>query len=425
MPELISEIGRQLLASDFFVSLPFWGAFAVVVVCYRLAPQSTTLKEWLLLLSSISMLLTLPRLDLRMLAVLIGICLFTYGCARLLAKEEGLQNPRARRAVAASGVVINVLALAFFKYSFVQQAILRSLSTAATDVIFLIGISYTAFRAIHFLVEVYKNEIKTPGLLIFLNYMLFFPAFIAGPIHRYSHYCANSAAARNAPFRSDLAAGLERIVHGLFKKTVLGAIFFPYALMNLGVPIEAMTFWQIMLGLYALALYFYVDFSGYTDLAIGSARIMGFVLPENFDYPFLKRNIQQFWANWHMSLTTWLTDYVYWPVVRRLRKDDFFRRHPVVVSNVAILVAFLICGIWHGETVNFVLWGLYQGIGIACVNTYQQWKRKVRNPLARRYFASSWSYGLGVVATLNFFALGEAFIVLNLADLRALFGWPR
>jgi alginate O-acetyltransferase complex protein AlgI len=425
MPEFILEIARQFLASDFYVSLPFWGAFAAVVVCYRLVPRSTILKEWLLLVSSVCMLLTLPRLDLRMLAILLGICVFTYGCAKLLANKERLPNPGVRRAVAASGIVINVLVLAFFKYSFVQHALLRTVSLAATDFIFLIGISYTSFRAIHFVLEAYKNDIKTFGLLNFLNYMLFFPAFISGPIHRYRHYCANSAATRNAPFRADLAVGLERIVHGLFKKTVLTVIVFPYTLTNVGVPIEKMALWQVIVGLYALALYFYFDFSGYTDLAIGSARIMGFVLPENFDYPVLKRNIQQFWNHWHMSLTTWLTDYIYWPVVRRLRKGDYFRRHPVLLSNVAILVTFLICGIWHGDTLNFALWGLYHGFGIACVNTYQQWKRKVRNPTARRYFASSWSYGLGVIATFNFFALGQSLFVLSSADLRALLGWLR
>ena len=425
MPEFILEIARQFLASDFYVSLPFWGAFAAVVVCYRLVPRSTILKEWLLLLSSVCMLLTLPRLDLRMLAILLGICVFTYGCAKLLANKERLPNRGVRRAVATSGVVINVLILAFFKYSFVQHAILRSVSLAATDVIFLIGISYTSFRAIHFVLEAYKHGIKAFGLLNFLNYMLFFPAFISGPIHRYSHYCANSAATRNAPFRADLAAGLERIVHGLFKKTVLAVIVFPYTLTNVGVPIEKMALWQVIVGLYALALYFYFDFSGYTDLAIGSARIMGFVLPENFDYPVLKRNIQQFWNHWHMSLTSWLTDYIYWPVVRRLRSGDFFRRHPVLLSNVAILVTFLICGIWHGDTLNFAIWGLYHGLGIACVNTYQQWKRKVRNPTARRYFASSWSYGVGVIATFNFFALGQSLFVLSSADLRALLGWLR
>jgi len=425
MPEFILEIARRFLASDFYVSLPFWGAFAAVVACYRLVPQSRVLKEWLLLLCSVFMLLTLPRLDVRMLGILFGICLFTYGCARLLASPEKLPNPGARRGVAASGVVINVLVLAFFKYSFVQHAILRSTALAATDVIFLIGISYTSFRAIHFILEAYKGQINATSLLNFLNYMLFFPAFISGPIHRYSHYCANSAATRNAPFRSDLTAGLERIVHGLFKKIVVAVIVFPYTLTNMGVPVEKMALWQIVVGLYALALYFYFDFSGYTDLALGSARIMGFVLPENFDYPVLKKNIQQFWNHWHMSLTSWLTDYIYWPVVRRLRNGDFFRRRPVLLSNVAILVTFVICGIWHGDTLNFAFWGLYHGIGISCVNTYQQWKRKVRNPTARKYFASSWSYGLGVIATFNFFALGQSLFVLNSTDLLALLGWPR
>src|SRR5687768_6277235 len=123
MPEFIPEIARRFLASDFYVSLPFWGAFAVVVVCYRLVPPSTVVKEWLLLVCSVCMLLTLPRLDLRMLLILVGICVITYGCGRLLTNEEALRTPRARRAVAAAGVVINVLVLAFFKYSFVQQAI--------------------------------------------------------------------------------------------------------------------------------------------------------------------------------------------------------------------------------------------------------------------------------------------------------------
>ena len=425
MPAFILEIARPFLASDFYVSLPFWGAFAAVVVCYRLVPPSSIVKQWLLLLCSVCMLLTLPRLDLRMLVVLLGICVFSYGCGKLLANQERLQNPRARRAVATAGVIINILVLAFFKYAFVQHTILRTVALTATDFIFLIGISYTSFRAIHFILEAYKNQIKTSDLLTFLNYMLFFPAFISGPIHRYNHYRANSAETRTEPFRSDLTAGLERIVHGLFKKTVLAVIVFPYTLTNMGVPVEKMALWQIFLGLYALALYFYFDFSGYTDMALGAARIMGFVLPENFDSPFLKKNIQQLWNHWHMSLTTWLTDYVYWPVVRRMRNGEFFRRRPILLSNVAILVTFLICGIWHGDTLNFAIWGLYHGIGISGVNTYQQWKRKVRNPTARKYFASSWSYGLGVIATFNFFALGQSLFVLNSADLGALLGWLR
>ena len=422
MPEFIVDIARRFLASDFYVSLPFWGAFAAVVVSYRLVPRSTILKEWLLLASSVCMLLTLPRFDLRMLATLLGVCLITYVCATLLANGERFRNRRARWAVAASGIVINVVVLAFFKYKFVQHAILRSVSLAATDFIFVIGISYSSFRAMHFILEAYKNQIKNPSLLSFLNYMLFFPAFISGPIHRYGHYCANSAAARNAPFRSDVAVGLERIVNGLFKKTVLTMVLLRYTLTNAGTPIQDMSLSFVALGLYAQALYLYFDFSGYTDLALGSARIMGFVLPENFDRPFLKKNIQQLWANFHISLTSWLTDYIYWPLVRKLRNAEHLRKRPVLTSNIAIVVTFIVCGIWHGNTPSFVLWGLYHGVGIASVNTYQKWKRQVRHPAARKYFASVYSQAIGTAMTFSFYAIGLLPFVLDSPQIRILLG---
>jgi D-alanyl-lipoteichoic acid acyltransferase DltB (MBOAT superfamily) len=105
-----------------------------------------------------------------------------------------------------------------------------------------------------------------------------------------------------------------------------------------------------------------------------------------------------------------------------MRNGDFWRKHPILVSNIAILVTFIICGVWHGETFNFVLWGLYQGVGIATVNTYQSWKRKVRHNLARKYFTSPWSHGLGTVMTFAFFALGQSLFVLDANQARALLG---
>jgi alginate O-acetyltransferase complex protein AlgI len=419
-----AEFVRRFPSGDFYVSLPFWGAFAVVVLLYRLAPRRPALKEWLLLVCSVCMLLTLPRFTLTMLAVLFTVCVATYSCGKLLLTPGRLTNPRRRRLLAAAAITANVLVLAFFKYAFVQDAILglTRTSPSGADFIFLIGISYSSFRAMHFVIEAYRNEIKQLSLLTFLNYMLFFPAFISGPIHRFNHYCVNSAAARNAPLRSDLAAGLDRIVHGLFKKSVLTVVLFPYTLKNMGIPVQEMPVWQIVVGLYAFALYLYFDFSGYTDLAIGSARIMGFVLPENFNRPFLKENIQQLWANFHMSLTGWLTDYIYWPIVRKLRERDFFRKHPVFLSNLAIFITFMICGLWHGNTLIFLFWGMYQGAGLSAVNVYQKWKRKVRNPGIRKYFKSSLSYAVGVFLTFNFYSAGLLLFVLNTSEMMLLLG---
>jgi alginate O-acetyltransferase complex protein AlgI len=425
MHEIFSQIASLLPSTDFYVDLPFWGYFAAAVLVYRLTPPRAWLKPWLLLTCSACMLLALPRFNPSMLAVMAGLCAITYGCGRLLLRGEEEGGVRARSVVAGAGIAAILLVLVFFKYGSVQQAILRRQSASALEaahLIVLIGISYSSFKAMHFVVEAYKRTIKNPTFVAFLNYVLFFPSFISGPINRYNHFYEQSAEARNSTLRSDLAAGLERIVHGLFKKTVLTMVLLPYTLKNMGTPIQEMSLWQVALGLYAYALYFYFDFSGYTDLAIGSARIMGFVLPENFDLPFLKKNIQQLWANWHISLTSWLTDYVYWPLVRKLRSGEHFRKRPVLVSNIAIVVTFVICGIWHGDTPSFLLWGLYHGLGIAAVNIYQNWKRKVRHPAARAYFVSSYSRVIGTVVTFNFFAVGLLPFVLDLQQIRMLLG---
>jgi alginate O-acetyltransferase complex protein AlgI len=420
---LFTDLAQRLPSSDFYVGLPFWGCFAVVVGIYRLIPPRWALKEWVLLACSLSMLLTLPRFTLSMLAIYLALCGVTYGCAWLLLKPGALLRPAGRRGWAAAGLALIVLVLAFYKYGFVQQGILGSLSLSGGQLVFLIGISYSSFRAMHFIIEAYKKEIRSPRLLTFLNYMFFFPAFVSGPIHRYNHYCAHSAVARNMPWRSDVAAGLERIVHGLFKKWVLTVVLFPYTLKQMGLPLQDMPGWQIVAGLYAFALYLYFDFSGYTDLAIGGARIMGFILPENFNRPFLKQNIQQLWANFHMSLTGWLTDYIYWPMARKLRDRDFFRKHPIFLSNLAIVVTFMVCGLWHGNTASFLFWGLYHGLGLSTVNVYQKWKRKVRHPRLRRYFSSSWSYAVGVMLSFNFYAAGLLLFALNSDELKLL--WRR
>jgi len=133
---------------------------------------------------------------------------------------------------------------------------------------------------------------------------------------------------------------------------------------------------------------------------------MGIELPENFNNPFMKKNIQQLWASWHMSLTRWLTDYIYWPLSRKLRNVDYLRKHPVFLSNISIIVTFIICGMWHGETFNFAVWGFYHGIGLATLNIYQKQKRKIKNGFLRSYFTSRYSQLAGVLCTFHFFVFG-------------------
>jgi alginate O-acetyltransferase complex protein AlgI len=422
MHELWSEFVRRFASSEFYVSLPFWAAVAVVVLLYRLSQRLGVFRDWLLLTCSVCLLLTLPRFNLTTLGMLFVVCGITYAIARLLLDPVRLTAVKPRQVLAATGISLNVAVLAFFKYRFFHDFVLNRSAAGfkASDFVFLIGISYTAFRAMHFVIESYRRSVQNPSLLSFLNYMLFFPSFISGPIHRYNHFCDNSPAGRAASVRADFVPGIQRIVLGLFKKTVLAVIVSPYTLKGLGIPLQEMPVSLMLLGLYAFALFLYFDFSGYTDLAIGTARLMGFILPENFNRPFLKPNIQQLWANFHMSLTSWLTDYIYWPLSKKLRTVDYFRKNPILLSNCAIIVTFLVCGIWHGDTMIFVVWGLYHGIGLSVLNIYQKWKRKMRNPGMRKYFTSKLSYAIGVVGTFTFYSVGLITFIITTDEMKLL-----
>jgi alginate O-acetyltransferase complex protein AlgI len=403
-----------LPSAEFFSSAAYWAYFAIIVVALRMLPLRGVARDLLLLTANVLMLLALPQFN--------GVALLIYGGVAVvvhrigLTLSDGLRGTAARfrLPLAVLGVALVLFVLAVFKYPFLQALVIwdeSPLGLGASGFIFLVGISYSSFKAIHFIIESFKGTIKHPRFLDFLNFLLFFPAFVSGPINRFGDFIGHSKRARLASWRGDLSQGMERIIHGLFKKFVITVLLFPYTVIGTKVPLGEMASWQILLCLYAYALYFYIDFSGYTDLAIGSARLLGFTLPENFNQPFLKKNLQQLWANWHMSLTGWLTDYVYWPLVRKLRSNERLRKHPLAISNLAILATFFLCGAWHGPTFNFILWGLYHGVGIAAVNGYQKWKRQVRHATALKYFASPLSHGLGAVLSFNFFALGLLFIL--------------
>ena len=412
-----------MLSFDFFYDIRFWLMLVVVALVYRLTAFNRVGKTVILLLSSVLMILALPRFNLISFAFLLAIGLLTYLAGYQLNTSDLSKSTRKRTVLSFGGILFLILCLAFFKYRFFQSAVLGHLfpkSLAPTDYIFIIGISYISFKMIHFLIEAYKQQLKNLSLTNFVSYLFFFPAFISGPINRYNHFSEQLAVTGVGNWRGDLRNGTERIIHGLFKKVVLAAICLPYAIVNIGKPPSEMTWNEVILGLYAYTFYVYFDFSGYSDLAIGSARIMGIKLPENFNNPFLKPNIQQLWASWHMSLTRWLTDYIYWPLSKKLRGAEYLRKKPVLLSNISIIVTFIICGMWHGEPLNFVVWGLYHGFGLAILNVYQKQKRRIRDQRIKKYFLSRYSRWIGVVCTFNFFVLGILLFSFDINSIRTL-----
>lgn len=408
---------------EFYYELYFWLFFAIIVFLFRTLRFNIKTKCVFLLTVNTGMLFFLPKFNLLMLVFLLIISTAVYFAGYYLNEKTFNIDKSHRIFIGFALISILTFILLIFKYEKLQKVLYLTLhksGSAAYKYIFVIGISYFTFKLIHYIIECYKQKIPKPDYLIFLNYIMFFPSFISGPINRYNHFSSELESGKDNP-ASDVKDGSMRIINGLFKKFVLCTIVMPYALLNIKKPLGDITAIEMTFSLYATTLYYYFDFSSYSDMAIGSGRIMGIELPENFNLPLLKKNIQLLWANWHMSLTKFLTDYIYWPLSRKLRQLEYFKKHPIVLSNISIVVTFAVCGIWHGPTLNFFIWGVYHGVGLSLLNTYHYKKRNVKNITLRRYFSSRLSEIVGIIATFNFFSFGILFFSLNMSKLHGLF----
>lgn len=268
-----------------------------------------------------------------------------------------------RKLVIAFAVAANLTLIGTFKYAnFFVGNVNPVLAAAGLQAIHLqpvhlpIGISFFTFQAISYLVDIYRGEVvaqKNPLRIALLESL--FPHQIAGPIVRYKQI-AEELVSRTVSW-GDFAKGVERFAIGLGKKALIAnAVALP-ADKIFALPVESQTAGLAWFGALCYTLQIYFDFSGYTDMAIGLARMLGFHFPENFNYPYVATSIRDFWRRWHISLSMWFRDYVYIPLgggrVRPCR----------VYAN--LLVVFFLCGLWHGASWNFVIWGLFHGVFIA------------------------------------------------------------
>ena len=262
------------------------------------------------------------------------------------------------------GIALNVLILAgamgYFKWQGGVGALPGMLTAeqVAWHWTFPLGLSFLAFELIHFSVERWRGKIRGATLQSLAAFAWFFPCRIAGPIKRYPAFEASVRAARWSG--DGVYRGLARIVWGFLKKVVIADV------LVLVVPEldYAASPWQAWKAVLAYTWYLYIDFSAYSDIAIGLSWLFGLEVPENFRSPYFSRNIQDFWKRWHMSLSSWLLDYVYFPLARRLALAPV-RFSPRAAAVIGYLVTFAVCGLWHGPALNFLLWGLYHGLLMA------------------------------------------------------------
>lgn len=256
------------------------------------------------------------------------------------------------KAALAVGVVLDIAMIAVFKYAgfLVEMINAFGASFPVPDIALPIGISFYTFQSISYLVDVYRGEVPAQkSFWSLLLYISMFPQLVAGPIVRYSTI-AEEINERRISF-NDLAEGTFRFLIGLGKKVILANELSELSAQFLDGELSAITTSGAWIGIIAYTFQIYFDFSGYSDMAIGMGRCLGFHFDENFDYPYVSCTITEFWRRWHISLGSFFRDYVYIPMGGN-------RKH----QPLNIMVVWFLTGLWHGASWNFVLWGMYFGI---------------------------------------------------------------
>jgi alginate O-acetyltransferase complex protein AlgI len=272
-----------------------------------------------------------------------------------------------------------------------------------------LGYSYLAFRLLHTIRDRQSGRLPSATLAEFFNYVIFFPSFTAGPIDRLERFTKELNAPLPMANEDWLDAG-TRLFTGLFKKFVVADLLSFISISNILVLKVKSTGWMWVF-LYAYAFQIYFDFSGYTDIAVGIGRLMGIRLPENFNAPYLKPNITQFWNSWHMSLTQWFRTYYFNPVTRALRSAKPSIPVWVIVLFTQITTMVLI-GLWHGITTGFALWGLWHGIGLFIQNRWSDFFRTRQPAWTQTPELQRVVQVFNVFLTFNFVALGWLFFTL-------------
>ncbi|MGH2749362.1 MAG: MBOAT family O-acyltransferase [Actinomycetota bacterium] len=274
------------------------------------------------------------------------------------------ESERRRRLVLVISVTVTLLPLAYFKYySFFTLNLANALdgfgigsAVPLLQIVLPVGISFFTFMAISYIIDIYRRELEPVGWLDFFLYLSFFPHLVAGPIVRGEELIPQLQRGRD-PRRVDFSRGAWLVLGGLFKKIVVSS----YVATTIVDPVFAdpgrHASLEVLIAIYGYAVVIYADFSGYTDIAIGVALLLGYRFPENFNRPYSARSLQDFWRRWHMTLSRWLRDYLYIPLGGS--------RGGEVRTHVNIVLTMVLGGLWHGAAWTFVVWATMHGMGQA------------------------------------------------------------
>jgi alginate O-acetyltransferase complex protein AlgI len=348
-----------------FCSVEFMVFFAALLIVYWSIPWRRA-RVWLLLVASFCFYATWNK----WLAIII--CVSTLLDYLLALGMEFSTVPWRRKLLLGVSLFANLGLLCYFKYvNFFLLSLDEALIAAGSpmwfrtlEVILPVGISFYTFEAINYTVDVYRRRIPAErNLGNFMLFILFFPHLVAGPIVRARDFLPQIKRPKHCDWVR-LHLGVQYFLMGLFKKLAIADRMAQFADPVFSAPLEYRSS-AAWIAMFAYALQVYCDFSGYTDMAIGTAHMLGYKLAENFNMPYLSRNIGEFWNRWHISLSTWLRDYLFIPLGGSRDGEWKTRRN--------LLITMTLCGLWHGAAWTYVGFGAIQGLMLITQRVFHRW----------------------------------------------------
>jgi D-alanyl-lipoteichoic acid acyltransferase DltB (MBOAT superfamily) len=371
-----------------FVSLVWFAWLAGTVATYWIAPHSWR-DIWLMFVSLAFLAVHAPESGL----LLVFFALLTYVFGRKGGRHAGYWH------ALAAAVMLSVLI-------YYKVTVRGSPEDLLRQVLIPMGLSYYSFRCFHYLLECYRGTLPPHTFREFLSYLFFLPTIVIGPIHRFKPFLNDH---HTKHWRSDtLSEGMERILYGYVKVAVLANFLFSTQMARLIGSIDPQATTGILyLEMIRGAMNLYLQFSGLSDVAIGFSLLLGYRVIENFNHPYVQRNIADFWRSWHVSLTSWCRDYVYLPLIGLTRRP--------YVANV---MTFLVIGLWHEVSLRYVVWALYHTLGVIIWHEFQTLKRKLGVPKLRRGVLATVVHGASIVLTFHF--VGFGFIIARQPTLAAM-----
>ena len=367
--------------------------FPLAVAGYFALPQRLRWC-WLLLLSYYFYMCWRPEY----VVLIVGSTAVDYWAGLQMGKRR---TRRSRRPFLIASLLVNLGVLFAFKYAnfFSEsfEALLRQFDVLVDlpglNLLLPVGISFYTFQSLGYSIDVYRGEVRPERHFgYFALYVTYFPQLVAGPIERYSHLAPQFRETQRIEF-DRIASGLALMAWGLFKKVVIADRLSAFVDTAYADP-SLSSGGALLLASYAFAIQIYCDFSGYSDMAIGGARVLGHDLRPNFRTPYLATSISDFWRRWHISLSTWFRDYVYIPLGGG--------RGPMRTVIIAVMATFLVSGLWHGANWTFVLWGAFHGLCLLGARA----RRGLFGRLSKERAAHRFVRGLSIVATFHIVLVG-------------------